>query len=177
MQNVKHIVGLALFSLIVVATIFVYNLVTAPEENISPVPVSVSYVQPTNQEEALSYEVESCIVLDLSHHATYTRLKIKWNGNGPAPEKIWVWTYFFAEDSKGKIWASEPIEINNPFADGNTANIVAKASNGWYSKASTKLNFYARVNVSTVSSEDARFRPERASTDIRGASSVLIAAN
>ena len=177
MTNIKHIIGFVLFLFVIISTVYIYNVITTPEENIAPVPVSITYAQPTIQENALSYEVESSVVVNLSCPCTYTRLKIKWNETGLPPEKIWVWTYFFTEDSNGEIWSGKPVEINKPFAKDNLVSIEVKSSNDWYSKTLGQSNFYARVNVSAVSIEKALLSAEKINTDIRGATPVLLAAN
>lgn len=175
MKNIKHIIGFALFLLVIITTMYIYRTVNAPEENIPPVPLSISHARHA-QENALSYEVESSIVVNLSSPGTYTRLRVKWNGVSSPPDKIWVWTYFFTEDSNGNSWSVKPVEINKPFAKSNVASIEVKASNDWYDDLHGQGNFYARVNVSTISADDALLPSEKINTDIHGATSVLIIA-
>lgn len=116
------------------------------------------------------------ISLDFEKQQSFTTLTIERKPSGPAPQSLWVWTYFFApDDSSQRIWASRPVEIHEPFASSDRATITATASCEWcVDQRAPRSGYYARVHISTQSSEAARLANEPTSRDIASATPVLV---
>jgi hypothetical protein len=169
----KQLAGIAVFITIIGVTIFLLRPVSAPVVNPPlippPPPAAISASQPLN------YQVQT-VYLNLVNRKSYTTLRLKRDVVLPAPESIWVRTSFFSTDSSTRHnWSSEPVEIRQPFANGDQATITATANCDWCNEAGApRGGYYARVHISTVSKEAARLRDDMLNADITTATPVLI---
>jgi hypothetical protein len=99
------------------------------------------------------------------------------NNGSSKPDKVWVWAYFFAPTSEyaDGSWSDSPIEIDNPFASGDTTIITAAGHFHWWDNSYTpKSGYYARVNVSAQSGEAAKVPSAQRNRNSAGAHSVRI---
>lgn len=172
----KHAAGIALFTLIVSVSIFIAGLLTEPAMTmrIPPVPIDA----PPDNSRAMFQFVDHkvrLVSLDLINRKSYTMLTLKRDADGPAPERIWIYTYFFTPiDSLHRTWPSVPVEIREPFADGDEVSLTVAGACRWCADLSApNFGFYANVGVSTLSGEDAQ-RIAQMKTDIKAASPVLV---
>lgn len=73
----------------------------------------------------------SIVIMDQECGRSYTRLRLLLNGNRPAPEKLWVRTYFFlSDDPAHRVWADQDVEIHRPFAENYDTTITVTAPCG-----------------------------------------------
>ncbi len=93
-----------------------------------------------------------------------------------APESVWVWAYFFTQETAGKYCEGGPVEIKKPFDAGSTrARVTVELPVANCPAPRTpSTTFYARVNVSSESSSAARLSEQRISYDITQASPVIL---
>jgi hypothetical protein len=122
------------------------------------------------------------VTLDLGRLKSHTTLQLERDRRYPAPESVWVWTYFFTPAFEGKMaysfhWAGEPVEIRRPFADGDKVTVSAEAACSWCNdKAAPVSGYYARVNISTQSSAAARLSAPQLSYEMTSATPVVVEA-
>lgn len=119
------------------------------------------------------------VTLDFERRNSYTTLVLERDRQQPAPEKLWVRTYFFTPDSAttSKLWTSDPVEIRQPFATGDKVTINAVAACFWCDDGGASMSgYYARVYLSTASPEAASVREEQLSYDITTAIPVVVEA-
>ena len=92
------------------------------------------------------------------------------------PDRVWIWAYYFAPSfSVPGSWSDEPIEITNPFAGGDAVQITAQGHFHWWDNPDTpKSGYYARVNVSARSAEDARVPTSLRNKSAEGAQRVRV---
>jgi hypothetical protein len=140
----------------------------------APPPAPPPPTAPVQMEEpSFSYKAQ-LITLDFASAKTHTRLALEASPARPAPEKIWVWTYFFVPGEE-KIWAGEPVEIKRPFAGGKRVSIVADADCSWCGDPrAPSSGYYARVHVSTESAQAARSPSEEINYSITSAVPVVV---
>ena len=149
--------------------------ISAAPEATASVPASDDLPAMLPGSQSIPYKAQ-LISLDFEKQQSFTTLTIERNPSGPAPQSIWVWTYFFApDDSSQRLWASKPVEIHEPFASSDRATITATAACEWCAdQRAPRSGYYARVHISTQSSEAARLANEQTSRDIAGAVPVLV---
>jgi hypothetical protein len=116
------------------------------------------------------------IVFDQTHGKLYTQLTVEHDPASPIPERLWVWTYLFSLD--GTICrrpAHAPVEVRQPFAHGDLATLnVATINDVCGDEKEIQRSYYAWVNISTESADDARLSIDPTSSDPRSATPVLI---
>jgi hypothetical protein len=133
-----------------------------------------SVVNPSSSA-SIAFDVES-VTLNYKTRNMEIRGKLRNNGT-TKPEKVWVWAYFFAPNSEyaSGSWSGSPIELNNPFASGNEANVTATGHFHWWDNSHTpKSGYYARVNTSTQSGDAAIVPTEQRNKTATGAYTVRI---
>ncbi|MDQ3745609.1 MAG: hypothetical protein M3444_14620 [Acidobacteriota bacterium] len=115
------------------------------------------------------------VTLDFAAKKSHVTLNLERDPAGPAPEKIWVWAYFFTPDAPGRYCAADPVELRQPFAAGNraTVNVEAPLADCPAPRAPSST-YYARVNVSAESAFAARLNEQRISYDISQASPAVV---
>jgi hypothetical protein len=74
-------------------------------------------------------------------------------GPGPAPDTVWVWGYFTAPTTNPKgSWSDAPIPLAAPFAQSDTAEVVARGPAHWTTNPNApRRGYHARVRASAVS--------------------------
>ncbi len=92
------------------------------------------------------------------------------------PDQFWVWVYFFSPDAPGQVLASEPVEVRAPFAQSPHPTFNLTLPCKWCAAESSTLprNFYARINVSTESANDAILSNDQMNFDISKATPVVV---
>jgi hypothetical protein len=115
------------------------------------------------------------ITLDFAARKSHVTLNLERDPARPAPEKLWVWAYFFTPDAPNRYCAADPVELRQPFAAGNRATINVEASlAGCPATRAPSSTYYARLNVSTESAFAARLDEQRISYDISQASPATV---
>lgn len=123
----KHILGLALFSLIVASFALIYAYFYAPsippKEAVRP-PASQAetrterpYFCPSRKKD-FSYEIVSANYF-AEQNKLITKVKLYWNGNGEAPKKIAALPRIFTVDNYDKALPLKTEILVNPFENGN----------------------------------------------------------
>jgi hypothetical protein len=92
------------------------------------------------------------------------------------PDRLWVWIYFFSPDAPGLVLASETVEVRAPFAQSPHPTIDLTVPCKWCADETGTVprNFYARVNVSTESANDAILSKDQMNFDISNATPVVV---
>lgn len=116
------------------------------------------------------------VMLDRAHAQTFTQLTIERDPRAPAPERVWVWTYLFTPDEpRAHFLACDPIEVQRPFARGDSTPHIVIAPCGWCQRATApRGNFYARVVVTTQPVTANHLLINQTDTDIRTATPVVV---
>jgi hypothetical protein len=115
------------------------------------------------------------LTLDFAARKGHVTLDLERDPARPAPEKVWVWTYFFTPEAQRRYCAGEPVEVRQPFATGNRSTVTVDASvNDCPAPRTPSSTYYARVNVSTESAFAARLAEQRISYDLSTASPVVV---
>jgi hypothetical protein len=158
----KHLAGLALFSVILGSAIFINHFLTIPNVAIPSAPPQLPFSVTKETSQPIGYEVKQ-VSLDFINQKSYTELTLKRQPDQPAPEKLWVTTYYFSPDrASGRRWTSQT-EISRPFAKGDQIELVTTASCDLCSSSDTpRVGYFARVYISTEYADnyyppDARF--------------------
>src|ERR1700755_1826695 len=113
--------------------------------------------------------------LDLASKKASVALSLERDPSAAAPASVWVWAYFFTQESAGKYCEGGPVEVKRPFDAGARANVTVELPvKGCPAPRTPSTTFYARVNVSTESSFAARLTEQRISYDITQASPVTL---
>ncbi len=144
----KHLAGFLVFSVIVASAIFVHAYLTAPVATFPPLPIKESGPAPVLEEAEAAREVKPRLVtLDFVNNQSHATLRLTRAPGSPAPEKLWVTTYFFVPGHAGSVWTTTA-EIEEPFAAGDHIEVVASAM---FLRDRSDDNYFARVYVSTDS--------------------------
>ena len=147
----KHLAGFAIFSIILGSTVFINYFLTLPNPTIPPVPLR-PLVADAIASPNFSYKVRQ-VSLDFAKVTGYTSLSLRLRSGQPAPETIWVTTYFFSPEIAGSGWSSTT-QIHQPFAAGDEVELVATDSLDWGSFPKTReVSYFARVGVSSWPSD------------------------
>jgi hypothetical protein len=170
----KHVAGIALFILIVAVSVFIASIVAAPLQMIPPVQIKATRLPPVNASTPVNYKVQ-LVSLDFINRKSYTTLTLKRDAGSPAPDVLWVETSLFIPEHPYQSWWGQPIEIRQPFANGDQVSLTVTADCEWCADASApRAGYYARVGVSTTSAEDATCRAAQVKADIKTALPVLV---
>lgn len=114
-------------------------------------------------------------LLDFDAGKSHLTLELERDPARPAPERLWVWAYFFTNDgAERRHCAGDPVEVRSPFAGGarETVNVTASAA-GCPEPRMPSSTYYARVNVSTESAFAARLPERQISYDITSATPAV----
>lgn len=179
----KKLAGLLAFAVALAVAILVtqyYTMKTRPPEPPPAAPAPPPPAPPAAPAEVTSAPVVSktqLVTLDLSSKKASVTLSLE---RGPAaaaaPERVWVWAYFFTQESAGKYCEGSPVEVKRPFDTGGArarVTVELPVSN-CPAPRTASTTFYARVNVSSESSFAARLPEQRISYDITQASPVIL---
>lgn len=177
----KKLAGLLAFAVALAVAILVtqyYTARTKKPEAPTPTPAPVQPAQPAAPPASASVTAKSQLVtLNLASKKASTSLALELNQPAAAaPERVWVWAYFFTQETAGKYCEGGPVEVKKPFDAGSTrARVTVELPVANCPAPRTpSTTFYARVNVSTESSFAARLPEERISYDISQASPVML---
>jgi hypothetical protein len=117
------------------------------------------------------------VTLDFEGRKSHTTLVLERDRTRPAPERLWVWTYFFSPGAGGerKYCAGEPVEVRQPFATGDRATVTLDApATPCEEPRDASSTYYARVNVSAESAFAARLSESKISYDVTSATPVVV---
>jgi hypothetical protein len=166
----KHMAGLALFSVILGSSIFINYYLTLPNPAMPSVPLRPLIAEAVESPD-ISYNVR-LVSLDFTNRTTgYTSLSVKLRPGHPAPEKLWVTTFYFSPDIARSGWSSTT-EIRQPFAKSNEVELVAADSWNWGS--SPRVGYFARVYVSTGYTDNSYPQDIRFNRNIKDAIPVVV---
>jgi hypothetical protein len=169
----KHLAGFALFSIILGSVIFINRFLTLPNAAIPPVPLRPLLVEAMESSETINYKVQQ-VSLDFINATGYTTLSLKLRTGQPAPEIIWVTTYYFSPEIKGGGWSST-VQISQPFAKGDQVELVAADSYDWGKpRNGPRVGYFAHVKVSTGYDGDSYPPDVRFNRDITSAIPVVV---
>jgi hypothetical protein len=114
--------------------------------------------------------------LDLASKKADVTLSLERDPAAPsAPASVWVWAYFFTQQSPGRYCEGGPVEVKRPFDAGARASVTVELPVAACPAPRTpSTTFYARVNVSSESAFAARLPEQRISYDITQASPVVL---
>ena len=116
------------------------------------------------------------VTLDLAGRKGQVSLMLERDPSRPAPAGVWVWAYFFSPDAPGRYCAAEPVEVRQPFASANRAEVrVELPVADCPAPRTASSTYYARLNVSAESAFAARLNEQRISYDITQATPVVVA--
>jgi hypothetical protein len=178
----KKLAGLFAFAVALACAILITQYYTArPKPPVGPpvAPAPPPAPQPAAPAEGASAPVVSktqLVTLDLSSKKAAVTLSLERGPASPAaPERVWVWAYFFTQEAAGKYCEGGPVEVKKPFDSGARASVTVELPvTGCPAPRTPSTTFYARVNVSPESSFAARLSEQRISYDITQASPVTL---
>jgi len=115
------------------------------------------------------------VTLDFAARKAHVTLNLERDPARPAPERVWVWAYFFTPEGERRYCAGEPAEVRQPFAVANRAAVSVDIKvEDCAAPRTPSSTYYARVNVSTESAFAAKLTEQRISYDITQASPVTV---
>jgi hypothetical protein len=116
------------------------------------------------------------ITLDFASKKSHTTVVLERDPSRPAPQKVWVWTYFFtAAGGERKYCAGEPVEVRWPSAESVRERVTVEApATACAEPRDASATFYARVNVSAESAFAARLSEAKISYDLTSATPVVV---
>jgi hypothetical protein len=146
----KHIFGFALFSIIVASFVLIYTFFYAP--SIPPknaVKPPVSQVEKAEKPYAcypkrlkdFSYEIVSANYF-VEQSKLVTKVKLYWNGNGEAPNKISVQPRIFSINNYDNAISLKTETLNDPFVDGNGKTFTVESKYALIGEGNGPLNLY-----------------------------------
>jgi hypothetical protein len=169
----KHLAGLALFSVILGSAIFVNHFLNIPNATMPSAPLQLPFSVTKETSQFIGYEVKQ-VSLDFVNKKSYTVLTLKRQPGQPAPERLWVTTFFFSPDYPGGVWTSKA-EIPQPFAQSDETNFIATAFCGLSLHSDTpRAGYFARVYISTEETDNSYTPDAQFNRDIRSAFPVVV---
>ena len=180
----KKLAGVAVFVVtLVVALLVTRYYAPRPEPPQPPIaPIAADPVlfpeppPPLPSRSKVDYKVQ-LVTLDVTARKSHATLVLERAPNAPAPERLWVWAGFFVPgDAGGEVFAGAPVVVEKPFAGGATRSTVnVTGACPWCGQGDAPAaGYYARVNVSDESAEDARLEDEEVSRDLSTATQVVV---
>jgi hypothetical protein len=177
----KKLAGLLAFAVALAAAILITQYYTAKTKRPEPPPTPPAPAQPAQPAAppaSASLAVKPQLTtLDLASKKASITLALELNQPAAAaPERVWVWAYFFTQETVGKYCEGGPVEVKKPFDAGSTrARVTVELPVANCPAPRTpSTTFYARVNVSSESSFAARLPEQRITYDISQASPVIL---
>ena len=174
----KKLAGLLAFAVALACAILITQYykkpATPPAPPTPPVPAATQAPPAPPANVPVTFKTQ-LITLDLPLKRAGMTLSLERDPSAPAPERVWVWAYFFTQESPGKYCEGGPVEVKKPFDAGGRASftVVLPVTNCPAPK-SPSTTYYARVNVSAESAFAARLPEQRISYDITQASPVTL---
>ena len=115
------------------------------------------------------------VTLDFASRKSYTTLVLELDPATPAPQKVWVWTYFFKTGGGRNYCAGEPVEVRWPSAESRSEKVTVEApAKACAEPSDDSTTLYARVNVSAESAFAARLSESKISYDLTSATPVVV---
>ncbi|HEX8708444.1 MAG TPA: hypothetical protein VF723_09400 [Pyrinomonadaceae bacterium] len=175
----KHLPGVTLFFIILGSMISLTGYLTA----LSGIVRTVAFdARPSTRAAAadrlpVNYSVDY-VSLDFINRKSYTTLTLRREPGQPAPQSVWVRTYFIRpEDGPQSALPSAAIEIREPFAEANRVTYTLPGDCVRCEEpGAAKSSYYARVAVSTAGPEETGLSGVKLTYDIRTAIPVLVQA-
>jgi hypothetical protein len=170
----KHLAGLAIFSIILGSAIFINHFLTSPNVTIPSAPSRQPFSDMKKGPQPIAYHVEQ-VSLDFLNNKSYTQLMLERQPGQPAPEKLWVTTYYFSpESARGRGWTTTT-EISQPFAQRDKIELITASSCDLYSSSATPVaGYFARVYVSTKYADESYPPDAQFNRDITTATPVVV---
>lgn len=152
MRCSKTLLGVLTFLVTFSTTTFLSQLIF--DRFVSPPSATRHTPPPFNISKDLNADI-TLVALDREHKRSYTRLTLSLDYPRPLSERFWVRTYFFTpDDPSHRTWASAPVEIQQPFANGNYPIITVAAPCDWLSdNDAPQSGYFARVQFFTGNGE------------------------
>ena len=180
----KKLAGLLTFAVALACAILItryYTAKTTPPAPPTP-PVAPAPPQPAATPAEASAPVAFVVfkahlaTLNFSSKKASVSVSLERGPSSPVPASVWVWAYFFTEETAGKYCEGGPVEVKNPFGANLTrARVTVELPVANCPTPRTpSTTFYTRVNVSSESSFAARLPEQRITYDITQASPVLV---
>jgi hypothetical protein len=176
----KKLAGLLAFAVALAAAIALtkYYSTPTPQKQSQPAPPAVTSATPAAPADGANVPVTlktQLVTLDFAAKKAHVTLNLERDPARPAPEKVWVWAYFFTPDAPGRYCSGEPVEVRQPFTSGSRASVTADFQLPDCPAPRTPTStYYARANVSAESAFAARLGEQRISYDITQASPVTV---
>ncbi len=162
----KHLLGFAIFSLIVsgfVTVWAVFGYLTQPipvvpkvESDRLPVFKSEKRKSCNMRRDKISYEVGNSYFF-AEENVVISNLKLRWNGYGAPPEEVFVMTKIFSGDQQNEIYESGTY-YKNVFENGNEVNLTVRTNPPLGIKPDLKNNFYADYSISTGFGDESSYK-------------------
>ena len=178
MNTLKNLAGvltfLTVFGLSTAVTKYLHTPLHAAVNVSRVVPSSPETFAPQTAAGPAAYQVK-LVSLDFEAQKSYTTLTLNRDLNQPAPESLWVRTYFFRPDGSRIAWSTDMVEFQRPFKNGNVVTLTAAAPCSWCDHSIVpNSGFYARVQISTQSVNDPLLHEKVVDDDITTAVPVLV---
>lgn len=175
----KKLAGLLAFAVALACAIVLTKYYSPSQKQVEPPPappaVATPPAAPASGAGAHVVFKPGQITLDLAAKKASVGLTLESDPASPAPERVWVWAYFFTQDAPGRYCEGGPVEVKKPFATGSRVNVTPEfAVSGCPEPRTASTTFYARVNVSSESAFAARLTQQRISYDISQATPVVL---
>lgn len=176
----KKLAGLLAFAVALAAAILITQYYTARTKKPEAPPPSAPAqpAPPTAPPASASVAVKpQLMTLNLASKKASAALSLELNEPAAAaPASVWVWAYFFTQETAGRYCEGGPVEVKKPFDAGSKrARVTVELPlTNCPAPRTPSTTFYARVNVSTESSFAARLPEQRISYDISQASPVVL---
>jgi hypothetical protein len=170
----KKLAGLLAFAVALACAVLLtkyYSPQPAPPAP-PPPPVTVKPAPDAATGPAVTFKTQ-LVTLDLASKKAAVTLTLERGPAAGSPGSVWVWAYFFTQESPGRYCAGEPVEVKRPFDAGGRVTVEMPVS-GCPAPRTPSTTFYARVNVSSESAFAARLSEQRISYDLAQASPVVL---
>jgi hypothetical protein len=180
MNFLKKLVGIIVFVAALAGAVVLTKYYGRPTPTVEVQPTTATPASPVVADASMSAPVvfrPRLVTLDFASKKSHTTLVLERDRARDAPERVWVWTYFFSTEAGGerKYCAGEPVEVRQPFATGDRATVTVDApATACQEPRDASSTYYARVNVSAESAFAARLSEAKISYDVTAATPVLV---
>ena len=146
----KKLAGLLAFAVALACAILITQYYTKKPAPPPPPPQPVApAAPPAGANVPVTFKTQLA-TLDLASKKASVTLSLERSPASPAPERVWVWAYFFTQETAGKYCEGGPVEVKRPFVAGARARFTVELSVANCPAPRTpSTTFYTRVNVST----------------------------
>jgi hypothetical protein len=176
----KKLAGLLAFAVALACAILITQYYTkkpsppAPPPTAQPAATPAPAAPPPGANVPVVFKTQLA-TLDLASKKANVTLSLERDPSAAPPASVWVWAYFFTQESAGKYCEGGPVEVKRPFDAGARARVTVELPvTNCPAPRTPSTTFYTRANVSTESSFAARLTEQRISYDITQASPVTL---